>query len=151
MAPILPFLPIIDKVLNLVIPDPEKAAEAKLKAAKMAQDGELAHLDADVKLALGQIGVNLEEAKSESLFKSGWRPAVGWVGAISLGLVYIPKALVITALWTAQAYMALKAAPDITTFVLPVFPDLGVTDILGLLGSLLGFGILRQRDKETRK
>lgn len=27
----------------------------------------------------GQNAINLEESKSESLFKSGWRPAVAWI------------------------------------------------------------------------
>lgn len=140
------FLPLIGKVFDLIIPDPNKAAEAKLKAAEMAQRGELAQLDADVKLMLAQVEVNKVEAASESLLKSGWRPAVGWVGAISLGMVYIPKALVLTVFWCIQAYSAIKTGAP----ALPAFPELGVTDLLGLLGSLLGFGVLRQRDKETR-
>ena len=140
------FLPLISKVVDLVIPDPNKAAEAKLKAAEMAQKGELAHLDADVKLMLAQAEINKVEAGSDSFFKSGWRPAVGWVGAVSLGMVYIPKAVFLTTFWCWQAYNVLKAGGQ----TLPVYPDLGLTDLLGLLGSLLGFGVLRQRDKETR-
>jgi hypothetical protein len=83
---ILPFLPLITKALDLILPDPQKAMEAKTKLAELAQKGELAVLDADVKLAVGQMEINKEEAKSASLFVSGWRPAVGWTCVA--GLVY---------------------------------------------------------------
>lgn len=145
---ILNLIPVVAKIIDHIIPDPVAAAEAKQRAFDAAQKGELAYLDADTKLALGQMEINKVEAASESLFKSGWRPAVGWVGAVSLGLVYIPKALVMTAMWAWQAYIAIDIGG--AAAVMPAYPDLGLTDLLGLLGSLLGFGVLRQRDKEIR-
>lgn len=35
---------------------------------------------------MAQIGTNTEEAKSTSLFVSGWRPAIGWI--CGFGLLY---------------------------------------------------------------
>lgn len=77
-----------------------------------------------------------------NLFISGWRPAVGWVGVISLALVYWPKAVVLTALWTVQAYHAIQGG-----LVIPAYPDLGLTDVLGLLASILGIGGMRTVEK----
>ena len=66
-------------LLDKILPDPGAAADAKLKVMEMAQRGELAALDADMRLALGQMEVNKVEAASDSFWKSGWRPGAGWV------------------------------------------------------------------------
>lgn len=107
-------------------------------------------LEQGIKIDLAQIEVNKIEAASESFFKSGWRPAAGWVCVVALALTYIPKALVMTGFWMFQSYLILtetsRAVPT-----LPAFPDLGVTDLLGLLLSLLGMATLRTIDKTPRK
>ena len=87
-------LPLITGVLDKVLPDPQAAADAKLRALEMAQKGELAALDADVRLALGQMEVNKAEATTD-LFRGGWRPAVGWVCAAALAYQYIARPLLI--------------------------------------------------------
>ena len=46
-------------------------------------------------LALSQIEVNKAEAQSGSIFKGGWRPAVGWVCAIAFAYHFILKDLII--------------------------------------------------------
>lgn len=71
-------LPLLGGLLDKLLPDPQAAADAKLKMLDLAQKGELAQLDADVRLATGQVEVNKTEAASASLFVSGWRPFVGW-------------------------------------------------------------------------
>lgn len=75
----LDFIPLIGNVLDKIFPDPAVAADAKLKVLQLTQTGELAQLDADTKLAAGQLDINKTEAASSSLFVSGWRPFVGWV------------------------------------------------------------------------
>jgi hypothetical protein len=72
-------IPIVNKALDLIFPDPKVAMEHKIAVLKLDQDGAFKELDADLQLALAQIAVNNEEAKSDSLLKSGWRPMVGWV------------------------------------------------------------------------
>lgn len=94
----------------------------------------------------GQVEINKIEAASESFWKSGWRPGVGWVCVVTLALAYIPKALVITVLWSIQAYAVVTTGGP-----LPSFPELGLTDILGLLFSLLGIGTLRTVEKVKGK
>jgi len=43
----------------------------------------------DAQLIQGQLAINQEEAKHSSVFVAGWRPAIGWVGAIALAYQFI--------------------------------------------------------------
>jgi hypothetical protein len=81
-------IPVLGSIVDKLIPDPKLAAEAKLKAIELAQNGELAKLDAELKLSLGQIEVNKVEAGTD-LFRGGWRPFVGWVSALGLAMQFI--------------------------------------------------------------
>lgn len=135
-----PVLSIIDKV----VPDPAAAAAQKEKILELQQAGEFKEIDEQVQLATAQTDINKTEAASTSLLTSGWRPGVGWVGALALFFAYVPKEIVLTTVWCIGAYHAVSNAG-----VMPTFPDLGVTDLLGLLGSLLGFGVLRSVDKSN--
>ena len=81
------FMPLVEigaRLIDKVLPDPAAKAQAQLDLMKLAQSGELAQLDADLKLALGQLEVNKAEAESGSLLVGGWRPAVGWICASGL-------------------------------------------------------------------
>ena len=75
LAPLIGALPTI---LDKLIPDPAAAADAKLKMLEMVQRGELAALDADVRLALAQAETNTAEASTDA-YRGGWRPACCWV------------------------------------------------------------------------
>lgn len=130
-------------------PDPAKQAEEKRKLLEMQQQGNLAELQAHVELMTKQAEINLADAKSSRWFQANWRPAIGWVGALSLALMYIPKALVMTFIWSWQCYALLSAATDVSTITIPAFPDLGVSDIVGLLLSMLGVAGLRSYDKKN--
>lgn len=85
-----------------------------------------------------QVELNKIEAAHPSMFVAGWRPAVGWVCVLSLLAYYPPRFIVATWLWVD------KVAID-GVWVAP--PDVGVTDILGLLAALLGMAGLRSYDK----
>lgn len=78
-------IPVIGTVLEKVLPDPQASADAKIKLMELAQKGDLAVLDAETKMALGQLEVNKVEAGTD-MFRGGWRPATGW--ACVFGLVY---------------------------------------------------------------
>ena len=41
------------------------------------------------KLKEKQLDINIAEAKHRSLFVAGWRPCLGWVGALSVAYVYL--------------------------------------------------------------
>lgn len=126
-------IPIIGNLLDKFFPDPAAAADAKLKLMAMAQNGELAQLDADLKMATGQIEVNKVEAANQSLFVSGWRPAIGWVcgAAFAFKFVLGPLAVVLMAMSGHQ-------------ITLPTFD---FTEMSTILLGMLGLGGLRTVEK----
>jgi hypothetical protein len=77
-----------DAVDKLFTSDYERL-ERENEKAKAEQNFNLELAKLDAQLAQGQIDVNKVEAASTSLFVSGWRPALGWVGAIALAYKYI--------------------------------------------------------------
>jgi hypothetical protein len=123
-------------ILSRVWPDPKDQAEQLFKLEELRAAGDSEKLSA-----------NLADAKSGNIFQAGWRPAIGWVGAVSLALMYIPKALVITYIWTYQSIVTLNGWDGVSALILPVFPDLGVSDIIGLIMSMLGVAAMRSYDK----
>jgi hypothetical protein len=115
-------LPLLDKVLGAVLPDPAT------KAAAMTQlIGELGKLDQ------GQLEVNKAEAGHRSIFVAGWRPMIGWVCAFAVAYQYI---ILPFASWGAAV------------FALPMPPLPGLDDNLWeLTMGLLGMGALRSFEK----
>jgi len=136
------------EIAKRVWPDPAQQAMQILKLEELRQKGDLAELDAQVKSLTGQLEINLADAKSTNWFQANWRPAIGWVGAVSLALTYIPKALVITYIWTYQSITLLSNWDGVAPMIIPEFPDLGVSDIIGLLMSMLGIAAMRSYDKK---
>jgi roadblock/LC7 domain-containing protein len=127
------FIPLLGAVIDKILPDPAQAAEAKLKALDLAQKGELAALDADMRLALGQMDINKAEAATD-LFRGGWRPATGW--ACVAGLVYQFLVMPILPWLLAVAGVSVPPLPAIDNDTLMV-----------LLTGMLGLGGLRTFEK----
>lgn len=125
-------LPLFGSLLDRVLPNAKDAAEAKLKLMDLAQQGELASLNADMQIALGQIEINKEEAKSDSLFKSGWRPAVGWICASGLLYSSIVQPIL--------SWLSLN-------FELIPPPILDSGPLMTIIGGLLGFGGYRTYER----
>lgn len=119
---------LIPSLIDKIFPDPAKAGEAKLKLLELQQSGQLAELEAQTKLAQGQLAVNQEEAKSQNLFIAGWRPSVGWCCSIALFYEFL-------------------ARPIAIGFGFGQFPDLPMEDLNTLLFGLLGLGALRTAEK----
>jgi hypothetical protein len=145
--PLTAALDIGKSLLSRIWPDPKEQAEQLFKLEELYAKGDSEKLNAHVKAMAGQLQINLADAKSGNIFQAGWRPAIGWVGAVSLALMYIPKALVITYIWTYQSIVKLNNWDGVADLILPVFPDLGVSDIIGLIMSMLGVAVLRSHDK----
>lgn len=118
-------VPILDRVLGAVLPNP--AARERALRETLAQ---LAAVD------LKQMEVNAEEAKSASLFVAGWRPAIGWCCAAALAYQYL---LVPLGTWIA-AWNGISMPP-------PPSLDAGLWELM--LG-MLGLGALRTVEKIRR-
>ena len=124
------------KILDRVLPDPTQKLAAQLELLKLQQAGEFKALEADLQLALAQTEVNKVEAASPDLFKSGWRPAAGWVCVLGLLYQFLLQPLLA---WgsTIQGY----AAP----------PVLQLGDLYGLLFGMLGLGAYRSVERVKGK
>jgi hypothetical protein len=74
-----PIMSIIDKV----IPDPQAKQAAQLKFLELQQSGELAQLDAEVRMRLAAADIVKAEAQGESALQRNWRPVLmltRWLG-----------------------------------------------------------------------
>lgn len=147
--PITALLDAGNTIIDKIWPDADEADKRKLELATIAHSGDMERLQAEVKLLAGQIDINKIDANSKSKFQAWWRPAIGWVGAVSLFLMYVPKALVMTYIWTVQAITMLNAWDGASNLIVPAFPDLGVSDIIGLVMALLGVASMRSYDKKN--
>ena len=129
---------VIDKIW------PDKTAQAAERAAAEAHVLDLAQaryqsaLQASVATDAAQTDIDKVEAASPSFWKSGWRPAIGWVGASALFVYYVPYSIAATALWVHQCYVTHSLVPR---------PDLGIADLVALIAILLGASTQRMVEK----
>jgi hypothetical protein len=79
------------KVIERIFPDKEAADKAKLELFKLQQEGTLAELASETSIAEKQAEINIAESASASLFRNGWRPAVGWICALGLSYQFIAR------------------------------------------------------------
>jgi len=107
------------------MPDPEKKREAEMELVRMAADGEL-------KQVIAQLEINAREAAHPSVWVSGWRPAFGWCGA--LGFLYAT---------IGQPLLAWGAAVK----GWPTPPELNLDLLWVVITGMLGIGGLRTFEK----
>lgn len=121
-----PVLELGKTLLDRFIPDPEKKQAAEAEFLKLAMDGEL-------KQVVAQLEINAREAQHPSVFVAGWRPAAGWAGVFGLVYVTIFHPL---AVWLSK----IKGWPE---------PPLLDAELLTLvLTGMLGIGGLRTYEKK---
>jgi hypothetical protein len=126
LDPLTAALDIGSKVIDRLWPDPEQRAAAQLELLKLQQSGELA-----------QIAVNVEEAKSVSLFVSGWRPGVGWVCVLACS-------------WNWLGLPMCRLAGEVLGHPIALAPA-DLTEMLPVLMGMLGLGGLRTVEKLKNK
>lgn len=124
--------------IEKIWPDANKRAEQLERLEKLKQDGDLAKMQMEVNLMLGQIDINKIEAAHPSLFVSGWRPAIGWTACVALFMYYVPFCLVSLVVWSIACYQAGHIVER---------PNLDIADLMGLLGAMLGVVIPRHRER----
>jgi hypothetical protein len=114
------------KIIDKVIPDPAQKAQMQLQVLQLQQAGQFKELEMQMEADKAQTDINLQDAKSESFFKSGARPGLMWVGV--LGMLYqwlvLPLA---TFLYTTHYGHPLPVPPP------AIDPNLFLT-LSGLLG-----------------
>jgi hypothetical protein len=125
-----PVTAIVGKAMDLIpnANDRAKAQEAIQRAL----------MDAAAQADAGQRDINKIEAASASLFVAGWRPCIGWVGALALGSYYLPQHIMAAVMWTRVAWFADK---------LPPYPISMDDTLMGLVTAILGIGAMRSFEK----
>ena len=120
---------------DLVTTDKERL-DAELELRRLGLEERKVEAD----LVRGQLEVNRAEAASSSLFVAGWRPAIGWVGAVALGYQFLLYPLLV---W---AWSLLQARGVVPGDLRP--PPMLDTDALWVvLSGMLGIAGLRSVEK----
>jgi len=128
----LDFGSIISGVGNIV-DDLHTSDEEKLKAA-------LQEKAMDVELVKGQLGINMAESTHRSLFVAGWRPAIGWCGAMAIGYKFIFYPLIA---WVWVFLQGQGRAP----FDLSAPPSVDAGELYPIIMGMLGLGGMRSLEK----
>ena len=115
-------------LLDKFIPDADQKAKLAHEIATMSEKH---HQEA----LLAQLEINKAEAQSGSIFKGGWRPAVGWVCAIAFLYHFLLKDIIM--------FVCAFAGVDI-----PDLPEFDMSTLLTVLGGMLGIGGLRTYEKQ---
>lgn len=113
--------------------DIRQAITGDLPAEKVAEIQQKI-MEIELSAQAGQMQINLEEARNEHLFVSGWRPFVGWVGGMSLAYAAMIHPFLI---WGAGV-----------CGITAVFPPLDTTITMQVLFGILGLGAFRSYDKK---
>ena len=120
-----PLFSLAKDLIERFVPDPAAKAQAEMDFMKMAADGEL-------KTIIAQLEINAKEAAHPSLFVAGGRPFFLWIGGIGFGYAVILQPLLA---W----FSSIKGWP------VPPLPDV---DLLWVVVSgLLGISGLRSVEK----
>lgn len=115
-----------DVVNQFVETDDEKRA-AKILLAKMAQR------PAELQVELNKIG-----SVHRSIWVAGWRPAIGWVLALSLGFYYIPQFAMASVLWVKLCWSTAEIVP---------YPISDISGLMELVIGMLGLAGVRTIEK----
>lgn len=96
---------------------PEKAAELEARAQEL-----------EAKVRTAQMEVNRAEARHSSIFVAGWRPAIGWCGALALFYQFL-------------------ARPLLLAFTAADMPSIETGAIWPIVAGMLGLGGMRSWEK----
>lgn len=117
------------KILDKVIPDPVAKAEAQLKLLQLQQAGEFKGMEVELATLQTQTDINKVEAASTSVFVSGPRPFLMWVGSVGVAYQWIAVPLF------SFAYTLF------TGHAVPVTPPVMDPNLMMMLGGLMGLHI----------
>jgi hypothetical protein len=108
----------VTSIIDKIVPDKDQAAKLAHEIATMSE--KMAN-----EQVLAQLEVNKAEAASGSLFKGGWRPAIGWICGLALLWSFILQPFLV--------FFLLVFGVD-----LPPLPEVGTADLMPILLGMLG-------------
>ncbi len=119
----------VGKVASDLITTDKERIELELEGKRIDQATDLAQME-----------VNKTEAQNQNLFESGWRPAVGWVGAAAMAYQFLLYPLLV---W---AWVWLQAEQIVPKEVKPP-PMLDTEALWVILSGMLGIAGMRSFEK----
>jgi hypothetical protein len=127
--------------ISSIIDSVGKVAGDLITTDKEKMQLEIENRKLDQAIDIAQIQVNKEEAKSSSLFVSGWRPAVGWIGAAALAYQFLAYPLLGWGWKWLQAmnYVPAEMSPP---------PLLDAEQLWVMLSGILGIAGMRTFEKQ---
>ena len=137
--PIVAVISAVSSLLDRVIPDPQKAAEAKIKLAELAAKGESDELAALVAMTAAQTEILKIDAASDSFFQKGWRPMAAWTCVI-VGFIYPLVRIVVP--WALNV-SGVEGVPEL--------PALDTGEMIAMLTGMLGLGTMRSVERQKGK
>ncbi|MCF6211704.1 MAG: holin family protein [Gammaproteobacteria bacterium] len=126
-----------DTLDNLFTSDEERL-EAEQEVMKARRNFDYLENKLVAEQNVAQMEVNKQEAKG-NWFQSGWRPAIGWIGAVTLAYQFIIYPLL---LWTLDD--ASKAPPQMDSSMMFTI----ITGMLGIAG-MRSFDKFKKTDTKT--
>jgi hypothetical protein len=127
--------------ISSIIDSVGKVAGDLITTDKEKMQLEIENRKLDQAIDLAQIQVNKEEAKSSSLFVSGWRPAVGWIGAAALAYQFLLYPIL------GWAWKWLQAMGYVPAEISPP-PLLDAEQLWVMLSGILGIAGMRTFEKQ---
>jgi hypothetical protein len=125
-----------ESLVQRLWPDPVEQAKQLFLLEEMKQNGDLAKLQAEVDIMLGQLKINEAQANHKSVFVAGARPFIIWVGGVSLAWTGIVHPLL---MWV-WAFADISGTPP---------PMVDAAQLTAIVGGLLGIGGMRSYDKKS--
>ena len=131
----------LSKLLGGGIAEPINAIGNVVDALFTSEDEKLTHKEVMERIqqrpGLVQSEINKVEAQHRSWFVAGWRPAIGWVCAVSLFMYFVPQYALASYIWAKASIAADHLIPY------PVTSD----GLMELVFALLGMGTIRMAEK----
>ncbi len=112
----------IGNIVDEVFTSEDERNQAKISIQKI-----------EARLKEKQMDINAVEAGHRSIFIAGWRPALGWISALSVGYVYLFQPFIVMGLKIAGSDVEL--------------PTLDLSQLMPLILGMLGLGGLRSFEK----
>lgn len=112
-------------LIERFVPDPEAKRAAEMEMFRLAADGEL-------KQVIAQLEINAREAQHQSVFVAGWRPFFGWCGGVGFLYATLVQPMMV---WygTSRGW--------------PVPPEVNLDLLWVVITGMLGIGGLRTFEK----
>lgn len=126
--------------IGAIIDSVGKVASDLITTDKERLELELEGRRIDQAIDLAQMEINKTEAQNQNLFVAGWRPAIGWVGALAMAYQFLLYPLLV---W---AWVWLQAEQIVPQDVKPP-PMLDTEALWVILSGMLGIAGMRSFEK----